>query len=84
MAADDELLNLFLGNVLDVRAAGVQHLNLDGISIKTGDLVARFGKAQSQRQADVAAANDSYSELGAFEKFRSTFDGHGLRITPVV
>src|SRR5215471_6222880 len=68
--------------MLDVGAAGIEHGNFIRVGVKSSDFVARFGKAQAQRQADVAAADDSYLELGAFEELRLSFDGHGSSRTP--
>ncbi len=59
VAAVDELLDLGLLNVFDVRFAGVEHGNFGGIGIKTGDFVAGFGKAKSQRKSDVTASDNS-------------------------
>ena len=83
MPADDKLLDLVLGDVLDVRAAGIEHVDFVRVGVESGDFVAGFGKAQSQRQANVAAADDSYFELGAFEELGFSFDGHGSSRTPV-
>src|SRR5205823_7478548 len=74
--ADDKFLDLIWRNVLDVRPAGIEHGNLIRVGIETDDLVTRFGKAQGQRQADVAAADDPHLEVGAFEEFGFAVDGH--------
>ncbi len=60
MPGIDELLDLVLRNVLDVGLAGIEHGHLGGIGVKSRDFVPRFGKAQRQRQAHIAAANDAY------------------------
>src|SRR5207302_10329049 len=83
MPADDKLLDLVLGDVLDVRAAGIEHVDFVRVGVESGDFVAGFGKAQSQRQANVAAADDSYFALGAREELGFSFDGHGSSRTPV-
>ena len=59
VAAVDELLNLGLLYVFDVRFAGVEHGNLGGIGIETGDFVAGFGKTQSQGESHVTASDNS-------------------------
>jgi len=56
--------------------------HLAGIGIESRDFVPRFGEAQRQGQADVAAANDSHSELAAFEKLGFPVDGHEFRRIP--
>ncbi len=81
--AVDELLDLVLRNVLDVGLTGIEHRHFVGIGIKSCDSVPRFGEAQRQGQADVAAANDSHFELGAFEKLGFPVDGHEFRRTPI-
>jgi len=83
MPAVDELLDLVPRNVLDVGLAGIELGHFVGIGIKSRDFVARFGEAQRQGQADVAAANDSHFEVGAFEKLRFPVDWHEFRRTPV-
>ncbi len=83
MPAVDELLDLVLRNVLDVGLSGIEHRHFVRINIKPRDFVPRFGEAQCQGQADVAAANNSHFELGAFKEFGFPVDWHGFRRTPL-
>ncbi len=82
MLAVHELLNFCLLNVLDVGLAGVEHGNFFGIGVEPCDLVARFRKAQGQRQSHIAAANDADFKLGAFKKLGFPIDRHVFRRTP--
>ena len=82
VSANHELLDLILRNMLDIRAAAVEHVHFVRIGIKTGDLVTRLGKAQGQREADVTAADDRHFELGTFEELGFPVHGHGLSCTP--
>ena len=68
--------------MLDVRAAGIEHLDFARIGVKTSDLMTGFGKAQGQRQANVAAADDSDFQMSAFEEFGFPLNGHGFTHTP--
>jgi hypothetical protein len=68
MAAVNVLLNLVRLNVLDVRLAGIQHVNFFGIGVKTGDLVPGLCKTKRQRESDVAASDNANLQLGTFEK----------------
>ena len=61
--AVDELLDFGLWDVLDIRLARVEHRHLFRVGVKSGDLVARFGEAQSEGEADVSAANDADFKL---------------------
>ena len=78
MPADHELLDLVLGNVFDIGLSGIEHRHFVRINIKSRDLVPRFGEPQRQWQSDVPAANNSYLELGAFEKLGFPVDWHGV------
>src|SRR6266481_6371770 len=82
MPAVDELLDLILRDVLDVGFAGIEHGHFVRVGIKSRDFVPRFGKSQRQQQAYIAAADDGYLQLGAFEKFRFPVDRHESRSTP--
>src|SRR5215471_3309541 len=82
MTADDELLNLVLRDMLDIRAAGIKHAHFVRIGIETCDFVPRFSEAQRQRPSDVSAADDRHFKLRAFETLSFSFDGHGSRPTP--
>src|SRR4029077_5947588 len=77
-----ELLNLVLRNMLDVGLAGIEHLDLLGVGIKSGDFVAGFGEPQAQGQADVSTADDGNLQLAAFEEFGFPVDWHDLRRAP--
>jgi len=59
VAAVDELLNLVLRDVFDVRLAGIEHGNLAGIGIETGHLMPGFSKAQGQRKSYITASDNS-------------------------
>jgi hypothetical protein len=52
------------------------------IGIKSRDFVASLGEAKSQGQAYVAASDNAYLELRAFEKLGFPVDGHEFRRTP--
>jgi len=82
MAAVHKLLDFRLLDMFDVGFASVQHANFFGISIKSGDLVAGFGKAKGEGKADVAAANDADFELAAFKEFGSSIRSHEGKQAP--
>jgi hypothetical protein len=82
VAAVHKLLDFRLLDMFDVGFAGVQHANFFGISVKSGDLVAGFGKAKGERKADVAAANDGDFELAAFKEFGSSIRSHEGKQAP--
>src|SRR5262249_27081831 len=84
VAAVDELLNFRLRDVLDVRLSGVEGVDFLLIGVKAGDFVSGFGETQRQRQAHVAASDDSYFELGAFEKLWLSVGRHVFGRTPLV
>ena len=48
-----------IGNVLDIAFASMNGIKLGLVNIKAQYLDADFGKANGQRQADVAQANDT-------------------------
>jgi hypothetical protein len=59
VAAVDELLNLVLANMLDVRLAGIEHGNFAGVGVKTRDFVTGFREAQGEGKSYITAADDS-------------------------
>ncbi len=82
MPAIDELLDLRLRNMLDIRPPRIQHVHFVGIGIESRHLVPRFRKTQRQRQPHVSASNDGDLELGAFEELRFPVSWHESRRTP--
>jgi hypothetical protein len=76
------LLDFGLLDVLDVRLSGKEHLHFFRVGIKPGDFVSRFGEAQRQGQAHIAASDDSYFELGALEKLRFSVRWHDVKLAP--
>ena len=82
MLAVDELLDLILGNMLDIGFACIEHVHFGGVSVKSRNFMSRFGKSQRQRQAHIPAADDSDFELIAFEEFGFSVNWHGLRCAP--
>jgi hypothetical protein len=75
-----ELLNLVLGNVLDISLAAVQLLDFCRVGVKPGNAVPGFGKPQPKRQPYVSAPNNSDAELRSLEIFWSTIGWHGNRL----
>ena len=57
MLGANVLLDLGAGDVADVALAVIELFDLAGIGIEADDAVPGFGKAQSQRQAHVAASD---------------------------
>src|SRR5262249_10926346 len=84
MLAVHVLLNFCLWDVLDVRAARIQHGNFRWVRVESCDLVSRFRKAQRQRQSDVSATDDANLELGTFKKFWLSINWHNSRTAPFV
>ena len=68
--------NLVGGDVANVGLAGVELFDFRGVGVEAGDAVADFGEAESERQADVAAADDPDAKLLVREMFRC-YGGHG-------
>jgi len=60
MLGPDILLNFRSRNVADVALAVVEFGDLVSVRIKTDYAVPGFGKAQSQRQTDIAAPDHAY------------------------
>ena len=54
------------------------------IGVKSRDFVAGFGKPQRQRQTYVAASNNSYFQLSAFEELGLSVGRHVFGRTPRV
>ncbi len=75
----DVLLDSGTGDVPDVALALIELLDLAGIGVEANHAVPSFGKAQSQGQPDVTAADNPDFELRAFEKFRFPLDKHSER-----
>jgi hypothetical protein len=78
----DELLDLGLLDMLDVRLPGIEHVHFVRIGVESRDFVARFRETQGQRQSNVSAANDGDFQLSAFEEFGFPVYGHELRRSP--
>src|ERR1043166_2579616 len=79
-----ELLNLSLRDVLDIRFARIQHVDLAGVSIESGDFMSRLGEAQRERQPHVTTSDNAYLKLSALEEFRFPVNWHESRRTPSV
>src|SRR5437762_10595262 len=76
VAAVHELLNLGLGNVLDIGLSRIEHGNFRGVSVKASDSVPGFSKANRQRKSYVTASDNSNFKLRTFEEFWFPFDRH--------
>ena len=70
------LLNFGGGNVLDVGLAGVELVDLEVVEVEAGDELAFVRKAQAEREADVAAADDADFQAFSREKFGLSFHTH--------
>src|SRR6202043_2053318 len=82
MPAIDELLDLRLRNMFDVRTPRIQHIHFIGIGVESRNLVPRLRNPQREGQAPVPASDDGDLELGAFEELRFLVNGHESRRTP--
>ena len=72
----DVALNFFGGDVLDVGLAGVELFDFFVIEVEAGDALSDVRETQSERQADVTAADDADLDVSRREEFRSAFCRH--------
>src|SRR5262249_8848527 len=70
------LLNLCLGDMLDVGATRIKHSHFGGIRVEASDSVSCFRESQRERQADISTTDDANLELRTLKKLRLPVNWH--------